>query len=85
MRQKVSKEIKKTKKYCFLVTALKKYWERMEFVAIPIGHAGTTLTRTLDHLTAAFSTVRPSADHANANTDTPPPPRTSTLSDTSTA
>ena len=39
----------------------------MEFVAIPIGHAGKTLTRTLDHLTAASSTVRPRVDLASAN------------------
>ncbi len=46
----------------------------MEFVAISIGHAGITLTRTLDHLTAAFSTVvRLSADHANTSIGTPPP------------
>jgi hypothetical protein len=36
------------------------------FVANSIGHAGTTLTRTLENLTAAFSTVRPRVDHANA-------------------
>ncbi len=31
----------------------------MEFVAFPIGHAGTTLKSTLSHLTAAFSTACP--------------------------
>jgi hypothetical protein len=61
----------KTEKYSSLVAVLKQYWGRVEFVAIPIGHADTTLTRTLDHLTAAFSTVRPRMDHTNANTDTP--------------
>ncbi len=30
----------------------------MEFIAFPVGHAGTTLTMTLDQLTTAFSTVR---------------------------
>jgi hypothetical protein len=45
----------------------------MEFVAIPIGHAGTTLTRTLDHLTAAFSTVRPRADHTSTSKGTSQP------------
>ena len=45
----------------------------MEFVAIPIGHAGTPLIRTLDHLTAAFSTVRPRVDHASASGGTPHP------------
>ena len=31
----------------------------MELIALPIGHVGTTLTRTLDQLTTAFSAVRP--------------------------
>ncbi len=40
----------------------------MKFIAFPIGHAGTTLTRTLEHLTAAFSTVRPTTvDRSRAN------------------
>jgi hypothetical protein len=50
---------KKTEKYSPLLTALGKYWGKVEFVVFPIGHADTTLTRTLSHLTAAFSTVRP--------------------------
>jgi hypothetical protein len=48
---------KKIEKYSPFIAALRKYWGRVEFVAFPIGHAGTTLTRPLDHLTAAFSTV----------------------------
>ena len=56
-----------------LVAALNKYWGRVEFVAISIGHADTTLTRTLDHLSDAFSTVRPRMKHANANKGTPLP------------
>jgi hypothetical protein len=48
----------KTVKYSPLIAAFRKYWGRVEFVAFPIGNAGTTLTGTLDHLTAAFSTVR---------------------------
>ena len=39
----------------------------MEFIAFPIGHAGTTLIRTLDHLTAAFSTVRPTVERSRAS------------------
>ena len=39
----------------------------MEFVAFPIGQAGTTLTRTLDHLTVAFSIVRPSVERTRAS------------------
>ncbi len=48
---------KKTEKYSSLIAVFRKYWERVEFIAFPINHAGTTLTRTLEHLTAAFSTV----------------------------
>jgi hypothetical protein len=57
----------KTEKYYYplIIAALKRCWGRVEFIAFPIGHAGTTLTRTLDHLTAAFST--PAMDH-NART-----------------
>ena len=49
----------KTNKYIPLVAELRKHWGTVVFVAFPIGHAGTTLTTTLDHLTAAFSTARP--------------------------
>jgi len=42
-------------------------------VAFPIGHAGTTLTRTLDHLTAAFSTVRPLVERSRASKGTSSP------------
>ena len=47
----------KTEKYSALIAALRKYWGRVEFGAFPIGRAGITHTRTLEHLTAAFSTV----------------------------
>jgi hypothetical protein len=40
------------------------------FVAFPIGHAGTTLTATLDHLTAAFSTARPRVERPGVSRDT---------------
>jgi hypothetical protein len=63
----------KTEKYYPLVAALKKRWGRVEFVAIHIGHASTTLSRTLVHLTAAFSTARPFADQARASTGTTQP------------
>jgi hypothetical protein len=52
------KHKEKTEKYSRLIAALNQYWGRVEFVAIPIGHAKTTLKKTLDYLTAAFSTVR---------------------------
>ena len=60
------KHTEKTEKYSSFVAALKQYWGRVEFVAISIGHAGTSLTRTFDHLTAAFSTVHPIVDHTGA-------------------
>jgi hypothetical protein len=57
----------KTEKYSALIAVLRKYWEQVEFVAFPIGHAGTTLTKTLDHLTAAFSAVRPLVERSRAS------------------
>ena len=40
---------------------------RGEFLAFPIGHADTTLTRTQYQLTAAFYTVRPNVERSRAN------------------
>jgi hypothetical protein len=57
----------KTEKYSALIAVLRKYWRRVELGAFPIGHVGTTLTRTLDHLTAAFSTIRPSVKRPRAS------------------
>ena len=42
-------------------------------MAFPIGHAGTTLTRTPDHVTAAFSTVRPFVERLRASRGTSSP------------
>jgi hypothetical protein len=39
----------------------------LELIAFPIGHASTTLTRTLDQLTAAFSTIRPTVERSRAS------------------
>ena len=58
---------KKTEKYSPLIAAFKRYWGRVEFIAFPIDHSGTTLTRTLNNLTAAFSTVRPSVERSRAS------------------
>ena len=58
---------KKTEKYSRLIAALGRHWGRMELIAFPIGHAGTTLTKTLDYLTAAFSTVRPTVETSRAS------------------
>ncbi len=55
---------KKTEKYSCLIAALRKYWGRVEFIAFPIDHVGITLTRTLEHLTVAFSTVRSTVERS---------------------
>jgi hypothetical protein len=55
----VEKLEEKTSKYAPLLEALIRYRGRVEFIAIPVGHAGTTLNRTLHQLTTAISTVRP--------------------------
>jgi len=57
----------KTEKYSPLIAALRRCWGRVEFIAFPIDHAGTTLNRTLDHLTAAFSTVRQTVERSRAS------------------
>ncbi len=62
-----SKIEKNNEKYSSLLAALRRYWGRVEFVVFPIGHAGTTLTRTLDQLTAAFSAVRPTVERSRAS------------------
>ena len=36
-------------------------------IAFPIGHVGTTRTRILEHLIAAFSTVRPTVERSRAS------------------
>jgi hypothetical protein len=58
---------KKTEKNFPLLADLKIYWGRVEFIAFFIGHTGYTLTRTLDQLTAAFSTVWPNVERSRAN------------------
>jgi hypothetical protein len=49
---------KKTTKYAPLVNALKAEWGKVEFVADPIGHAGTTLSETQRHLAQVLSATR---------------------------
>jgi hypothetical protein len=63
----VEKLEEKTSKYAPLLAALGRYWGRVELIAFPVGHAGTTLTRTLDQLTNAFSTVRPITERSSTN------------------
>jgi hypothetical protein len=50
----------KTDKYFPLLTALRKYWGRVELICIPIGHAGTTLVDTANDFADALAKVRPS-------------------------
>ena len=54
------KYTQKNEKYLPLLTALRKYWGRVELVCIPIGHAGTTLVDTANDFAAALAKVRPS-------------------------
>jgi hypothetical protein len=54
------KYTQKTDKYLPLLTALRKDWGRVEFVSIPIGHAGTTLIDTAIDFASALAKVRPS-------------------------
>jgi hypothetical protein len=54
------KYTEKTDKYLPLLTALRKYWGRVEFICIPIGHAGTTLIDTVNDFASALAKVRPS-------------------------
>ena len=56
----------KTAKYAPLVTALKVVSGKVEFVTIPIGHAGTTLTTTQRHLAQAISTTRSEIERSRA-------------------
>jgi hypothetical protein len=49
----------KTAKYAPLVNALKALWGKVVFVAIPVGHAGTTLKEMQRHLAQALSATRP--------------------------
>jgi len=42
-----------------LLTALQRYWGRIEFVCIPIGHAGTTLIDTANDFAFTIAKVRP--------------------------
>jgi hypothetical protein len=56
----------KTTKYAPLINALRAVWGKVEFVAIPIGHAGTTLTETQRQLAHALSATRPEIERDRA-------------------
>jgi hypothetical protein len=57
----------KTAKYIPLINALKEVWGKVEFVAIPIGHAGTTLAETQRHLAQAMAATRPEIERNRAS------------------
>jgi hypothetical protein len=56
----------KTDKYAPLVHALQAVWGKVEFVAVPIGHAGTTLKETPAQLAQALSATRPEIEQRRA-------------------
>ncbi len=58
--------LEKTAKYAPLIVALKTVWGKMEFAAVPIGHAGTTHQETQRHLAQALSAARPEIEHSRA-------------------
>jgi hypothetical protein len=64
----------KTQKYQPLIEELKKDWGGVHLVCVPIGHAGTLLAETAEHLAVALATRRPRASH-DKPTDDPPTDR----------
>jgi hypothetical protein len=54
---------KKTEKYYPLLCALRRYWERINLVCIPIGHASTTLHDTTTDIAIALAKASPSIDN----------------------
>ena len=56
----------KIAKYTPLVATLKEIWGKVEFVAVPIGHACTTLQETQRHLAQALSATRPEIERSMA-------------------
>ncbi len=54
------KYTQKTDKYLPLLTVLRRYWGRVEFVYIPIGYAGTPLIETANDFASTLAKVRPS-------------------------
>ena len=53
------KRSEKQTNYAPLIDALRLHWGAVEFVCIPIGHAGTALQSTLHDLSSALARVRP--------------------------
>ena len=63
----------KTAKYAPLVIALKAVWGHVEFVAVPIGYLGTTLTETQRRLAQALSAIRPEIERRRAKREVQEP------------
>jgi hypothetical protein len=59
----------KTSKYQPLMDELKKEWGNVHLVCVPIGHAGTLLAETAEHLAMALATRRPQAGRGQAPDD----------------
>jgi hypothetical protein len=59
----------KTTKYAPFIAALKHIWKKVEFVAVPIGHTGTTLTKTQQSLAQALSATRLEVERDRARRD----------------
>ena len=60
---------KKTQKYQPLMDELKKEWGDVHLVCVPIGHGGTLLAETVEHLAVALATRRPQAGQGQATDD----------------
>jgi hypothetical protein len=57
----------KTLKYQPLLEELKREWGDVRLVCVPIGHAGTLLAETAEHLARALATRRPRPDLTKAD------------------
>ncbi len=61
------KVAERAEKYSLLAAAMKTYWGRVDFVVVPIGHAGTTLLITWDGVFIALSTYHLGVERVGAN------------------
>ncbi len=61
----------KTQKYQPLIEELQKDWGGVHLVCVPIGHAGTLLAETAEHLAVALATRRPRASQSKLPDDPP--------------
>ena len=77
----------KTDKYNPLMTTLRRYWDKVDLICIPIGHAGTTLNDTATDIANALAQVRPSiaVTRKQKGHKTPEISKTALLHDTRTA